>query len=181
MQICSKLCVLRLFMKFIFQNFRYIHVRARRLLRICHTIKKQWPLVRNKKSPYWKIEINLHGKINRGWYLSVVIRKSFRILIATILKFFLFFESSSLFRMGLFGAAYRWGWAKKPPYLKLVIHVPQWWNLLQLYLNWRKSKAYINHVWNPLNSADIIILHEKSAIFAILGNKDKNFILKHNL
>ena len=42
----------------------------------------------------------------------------------------------TLFRMGIFGAAR--GWRKEPkkgsPYLKFVTHIPQWWNLTQLYL-----------------------------------------------
>ena len=58
-----------------------------------------------------------------------------------------FFRSCS--RMGGVGGA------KRPPSLKSVTHIPQWWNLAQLYLTQKRSKKYINYVTHPLISADI--------------------------
>ena len=60
-----------------------------------------------------------------------------------------------------FGAAHgsggEGGGAKRPPFLKSVAHILQWWNLAQLYLTQRRSKKYMNHVTHPLSSADISI------------------------
>ena len=55
------------------------------------------------------------------------------------LHFFWSASALTLFRMGLFGAAHRWGgvgWGgqKAPHSLKSVTYIPQWWNLVQLYL-----------------------------------------------
>ena len=61
----------------------------------------------------------------------------------------------TLFRMGFFGAAHGWGVAKRPPSLKSVTHIIQWWNLAQLYLTQRRSQKYMNHVTHLLSSADI--------------------------
>ena len=59
--------------------------------------------------------------------------------------------------MDIFGAAHGcWG-AKRPPSSKSVTHILKWWNLAQLYLTYRRSKRYINHVTYPLSSADISI------------------------
>ena len=43
-------------------------------------------------------------------------------------------EILTLFRTGLFGAAEGLGVAKRPPSLKSVTDILQWWNLAQLYL-----------------------------------------------
>ena len=61
------------------------------------------------------------------------------------------------FQDGLFGAAHGWGGgtAKRPPSLKSVTPIVQWWNLAQLYLTQGRSKKYMNHVTYPLSSADI--------------------------
>ena len=55
--------------------------------------------------------------------------------------FFLFFWKKlisflTLFRIGLFGAAYGWERSQKAPSpsLKSVTHILQWWKLVQLYL-----------------------------------------------
>ena len=62
----------------------------------------------------------------------------------------------NLFRMGLLRSAYGWvGEAKRPPSLKSFTHILQWWNLVQLYLTYKISKKYINHVTQALRSADI--------------------------
>ena len=55
------------------------------------------------------------------------------------LHFFWSASALTLFRMGLFGAAHGWdgvGWGgqKAPHSLKSVTYIPQWWNLVQLYL-----------------------------------------------
>ena len=55
-----------------------------------------------------------------------------------------------LFRMGLFGVAHGWG-AKRPPSLKSVTHVLQWWNLAQLYLTLRESKKIYEPRDKPLH------------------------------
>ena len=62
----------------------------------------------------------------------------------------------ALFRMGFFGAAHGWGGgAKRPPSLKSVTHILQWWNLAQLCLTQGRSEKYMNHVTHSLCSADI--------------------------
>ena len=63
----------------------------------------------------------------------------------------------TLSRMGHFGTADGWGGQKGHPSLKSVTPILQWWNLAQLYLIWRRSKKYINHVTYILSSADINI------------------------
>ena len=55
------------------------------------------------------------------------------------LHFFWSASALTLFRMGLFGAAHGWGGGggggqKAPHSLKSVTYIPQWWNLVQLYL-----------------------------------------------
>ena len=49
------------------------------------------------------------------------------------------------------------GRAKRPPSLKPVTHILQWWNFAQLYLTQRRFKNYVNHVTYHLSSADISI------------------------
>ena len=61
-----------------------------------------------------------------------------------------------LFRMGFFGANHGCG-GKRPPPLKPVTHILQWWNLAQLYLTQRRSKKCMNHMTHSLGSADISI------------------------
>ena len=61
----------------------------------------------------------------------------------------------TLFKMGFFGAAHRWGGQIGPPSLKSVTHILQWWNLEQLYLIWKGSEKYMDHVKHVLSSADI--------------------------
>ena len=46
---------------------------------------------------------------------------------------------------------------KLHPSVKSVTHILQWWNLAQIYLAQRRSKKYMNHVTDPLSSADISI------------------------
>ena len=69
----------------------------------------------------------------------------------------------TLFRMGFFGAAHGWGGEVKP-----VTHILQWWNLAQLYLTQRRCKKYMNHVTNPLNSADISIFSTEISKFCYI-------------
>ena len=64
--------------------------------------------------------------------------------------------------------------------LKSVTHTLLWWNLAQLYFNYRRSKKYMNHSTHPGSSADIKHLYRKSAIFVISRNTDKNCILTNN-
>ena len=64
----------------------------------------------------------------------------------------------SIIRMCFFGAVHGWGdGGKKPPFLKSITHILQWWNLAQLYLTKWRSKKCINHVIHSLSSADISI------------------------
>ena len=44
---------------------------------------------------------------------------------------------------GLFRCCSRTGEAKRPPSLKSVTRILQWWNLVHLYLTWRRSNIYI--------------------------------------
>ena len=63
----------------------------------------------------------------------------------------------TLFRMGFFGAAHGWGKGKKaarPENLSHISYIDETW---QLYLNQRRSKKYMNHVTQPVSSADITI------------------------
>ena len=62
----------------------------------------------------------------------------------------------TLFRMGFSGAAHGWGGkAASTPYnLSHISYNDETW---QLHLTQRKSKNYMNHVTNPLSSADISI------------------------
>ena len=46
---------------------------------------------------------------------------------------------------------------KRPPSVKSVTHILQWWNLTQLHLTQRRSKKYVNHVTHLLTSTDISI------------------------
>ena len=60
------------------------------------------------------------------------------------------------------------GRAKRPPSLKPVTHILQWWNFAQLYLTQRRSKKYMNHVTHPLSSADISIFSPKISKFCYI-------------
>ena len=73
---------------------------------------------------------------------KVLFAKLYRIL--TLLMMGRFFESAD----GL-------GVPKKPPSLKYVLHILQWWHLAQLYHTQRRSKKYKNHVTHHLSSAEI--------------------------
>ena len=69
-------------------------------------------------------------------------------------------KTLKLFRMGLFLEAYvgRREWeGKKTLHSQNLSHIPQWRSLAQLYLTWRRSKKYINHVTHLLSSASISI------------------------
>ena len=62
--------------------------------------------------------------------------------------------------MGLFWEAYdkvEWVGGKKTLHSQNLSHILQWRNLAQLYLTWRRSKKYINHVTHLLSSASISI------------------------
>ena len=70
---------------------------------------------------------------------------------------------------GLFrGCSRMGGGAKRPPSLKSVTHILQWWNLAQLYLTQRRSKKYMNHVTHPLSSADISIFSPEISKFCYI-------------
>ena len=76
----------------------------------------------------------------------------------------------TLFRMGFFGATHGWGRPKRPPSLKSVTHILQWWNFDQLYLTQRRSRKYMNHVTHPLSSADIRIFSPEISKFCYFKN-----------
>ena len=71
----------------------------------------------------------------------------------------------NLFRIGFSEAAHGWvGCAKGSPVPKNChrLTVPKnchlkWWNLVQLYLTWRRSKKYMSNMKHPLSSADISV------------------------
>ena len=75
----------------------------------------------------------------------------------------------TLFRMGIFGTTHGWGVEQKAtPSLKSVTRILQWWNLTQLYLTYRRSKNYMNHVTHLLSSGDTsIFLPEISRCYYI--------------
>ena len=61
----------------------------------------------------------------------------------------------TLFRMGIFGAAHLWG-TERPPSLKSVTHILQWWNLAVIsYL--KKIQKIYESCDTSLTSADISI------------------------
>ena len=70
--------------------------------------------------------------------------------------------------------------AKRPPSLKSVTHILQWWNLAELYLSQRQSKKYINHMTHPWVLLTSAFFHQKSANFVISRNTDTDYILIHN-
>ena len=82
--------------------------------------------------------------------------------------YFLTLHFLTLFRMDLSGAAHGLGKAKKAPSLKSVTHILQRWNLAQLYLAQRRSKKYMNHVTDPLSSADISIFSPEITKFCYI-------------
>ena len=47
------------------------------------------------------------------------------------------------------------GRQKGLPSLKPLRHIPQWWNMAQLYPTWKRFKKYMNHVRYPLSSAEM--------------------------
>ena len=49
--------------------------------------------------------------------------------------------------------------------IKSVTHILQRWNVAQLYLTQRRSKTYMNHVTQPLSSADISIFSPEISKF----------------
>ena len=70
---------------------------------------------------------------------------------------------------GLFRGCSRMGGSQKgPTSLKSVTHIPQWWNLAQLYLTQRRSKNYMNHVTHHLSSADISIFSPEISKFCYI-------------
>ena len=69
---------------------------------------------------------------------------------------------------GHFQGCSRMGGAKRPPSLISVTHILQLWNLAQLYLTYRRSKKYINHVTQPMSSADISIFSPEISKFCYI-------------
>ena len=52
--------------------------------------------------------------------------------------------------------------------LKSVTHILQWWNLAQIYLTQRRSKAHMNHVTHHLSSADISLFSTEITKFCFI-------------
>ena len=69
---------------------------------------------------------------------------------------------------GLFPGCSWMGWWKRPPSIKSVTHILQWWNLAELYLSQRRFKKYMNHVTNSLRSADISIFSPEISKFCYI-------------
>ena len=61
--------------------------------------------------------------------------------------------------------SYGWGMQKVCLSLKSVTHILQWWNLVQLYLTYRRFKKYMDHVTPTLISADISIFSPENRTF----------------
>ena len=57
---------------------------------------------------------------------------------------------------------------KRPPSLKSVRHILQWWKLVQLCLAQTRSKTYMNHVTHPLSSGDISIFSPEISKFCCI-------------
>ena len=72
--------------------------------------------------------------------------------------------------MGFFEAAHVWrgGGGKKPPYLKSVTHILQWWSLAHLYLSQGRSKKYMNHMKHTLIFADISVFLSEISKFCYI-------------
>ena len=69
--------------------------------------------------------LSLNNSINNLYYIGLTLKRG-NSANFEIQKIF----SLTLFRMGIFGAAHRWvGGPKRPPSLKSVTHILQWWNL----------------------------------------------------
>ena len=86
-------------------------------------------------------------------------------------------DDLTLFRMDFFRAAHGWRYDCAKFHhcricVKSVTNILQWWNLAQLYLTYRRSKNYMNHMAHPLSSAAISIFYQKSTNFAISRNTD---------
>ena len=81
----------------------------------------------------------------------------------------------TLFRIGLFGAAHRWGGQKiRPPQNLLhVFYNDKTWHIYTL----RRSKKYINH---PLSSADISIFSPGIGKFCYIKKYRHRLHLNHN-
>ena len=95
-----------------------------------------------------------------------------------------FLGDLTLFRMGLFtdgggggGGGQKCPQPQKPLYLKAVTYILQWWNLEELHFTLRRPKKYMNHVTNPLSSAEIRIFYQKLATCLRWRNTDKDCIL----
>ena len=81
--------------------------------------------------------------------------------------------------MGLLGVAQ--GWGKKPPSLKSVTNILQWWKLAVIPYLEKIQKIYKSRD-TPLEFCDISIFHRKSSNFAISRNRyilhfDTQFII----
>ena len=73
----------------------------------------------------------------------------------------------TLFMMGIFGAAHGWG-GQKCPFPKICHTYPTMMKLGTVTLTQRRSKKYINHVTQPLSSADISIFSPKISKFCYI-------------
>ena len=91
----------------------------------------------------FSIPILIHSKTLPLRKLNVVINSACFTLV-----------SLTLFTMGFFGVAYGSGCKKAHTSLKSVTHTLPWQNLLQLHLT-KENRKYMNHVTNPISSANI--------------------------
>ena len=80
--------------------------------------------------------MKFRSKFNHGFTIIMAIYKVLFEKLYTIL---------TLLMMGpFFEVAHGLGGPKKPPSLKYVLHILQWWHLAQLYHTQRRSKKYIS-------------------------------------
>ena len=88
----------------------------------------------------------------------------------------------TLFRMGFFGAAHKWGGGgkKAPPALKPVTHACNY----ETWHSYISSKEDPKNIWITWHTPWVLLtsafFHRKSVNFAILRNTDKDCTLIHN-
>ena len=93
---------------------------------------------------------------------------------------FMLFVLSTLFRMGFFGTADRWGTGKKVPSLKPVYTYPAMMKLSTVTPYLKKIQKIYKSRDTSFSSANIRIFHRKSATFVISRKTDVDCILTHN-
>ena len=88
----------------------------------------------------------------------------------------------TLFRMGFFGAAHRWGvWGRKTPLPKICHTYPTVMKLRTFTPYAIRSKKYMNHVTHPMSSADISIFLSEFSKFWYISEIESLWIVIINM